>query len=163
MEIKKLKPFLAFNVVIALILFLLLSGSLLFPHPDNWIYFPVFTYHFADQNTLHSLFLHGYIMNFNLGFITTFVLLIFSFMVFFANKRVISFIMVYMMVVIRSLLMLSLSMQNPVDYFSEDGLFSINAVHIGYLIFFALLILLVLIFDSKKRPRIPEPFEIIKD
>ncbi len=151
------------NVSLVILLVFLAVSSFFIPYTENWRYLPVFKFHIFDSDKLIEIFVHTYIFNFNMGFYFQLFVLIFSFMIFFSTKRNISFHMMYILVILRSTLILMQNTTLPHNYISKSGDHSIVSIHVFYIIFFTLLFILNLIFDTKKRPLSTEPYDIIKD
>lgn len=151
------------NFSAMIILSVLIISTFFLPFEENWQYLPVFKFQILDPDKLIEIFVHAFIFDFNLGFYFQLFVLVFSFMIFFSTKRNISFHMMYILLVLRSTLILMQNTTPPSNYISKDGDQTIISIHIFYIIFFGLLFTLNLIFDTKKRPRQSEPYDIIKD
>ena len=151
------------NVSVMIVLTVLILSTFLIAYEENWRFLPVFKFHILQSDKLIEIFAHAFIFEFNLGFYFQLFVLVFSFMIFFSTKRNISFHMIYILLILRSALILMQNTTLPNNYISKNGDNSIIIIHLFYMIFFALLFALNLIFDTKKRPRHSEPYDIIKD
>ena len=151
------------NFSVMIILSVLILSTLFLPFEENWRFLPVFKFQIFSPDKLIEIFVHAFLFDFNLGFYLQLFVLVFSFMIFFATKRNISFHMMYIVVILRSILILMQNTTLPKNYISKDGDQTIMIIHLFYIIFFGLLFALNLIFDTKKRPRHSEPYVSFKD
>ncbi len=151
------------NISMMIVLSLLVILVFFIPFEENWRYLPVFKFHISEPDKSIEIFVHAFLFAFNLGFFFQLFVLIFSWMIFFSTKRNISFHLLYTLIILRSGLILIQSTTLPENYISSPENSSVIVIQSIYLIFFISLFILNLIFDTKKRPRVPEPYEIIKD
>jgi hypothetical protein len=151
------------NLSVMIILALLILSSFIIPFSTSWKYLPVFKFQLFEEDKLLEIFAHAHMFNFNLGFFFQLFTLLFSFLIFFSNKRNIAFQMSYALVIIRSGLILMQNSTIPENYISKKGDSSVIILQSFYLLFFISLYILNKISDSKKRLPNREPYEIIKD
>lgn len=151
------------NFSVMMILSILIISTFFLPFEENWRFLPIFKFQILAPDKFIEIFVHAFIFDFNLGFYFQLFVLVFSFMIFFSTKRNISFHMMYVLLILRSILILMQNTTPPNNYISKDGNQTIISIHLFYIVFFGLLFALNLIFDTKKRPRHSEPYDIIKD
>jgi len=144
---------------------IILTGTLLlslfdFAFPLQ-AFLPLFPYENPTDtvNGVEMIFLHGYFFHFNLGFYASLLMILFCYLVIASKKRNEPFVLVYFMGMARSLFMIIICSQFPIDFFDESKINLLLILHGIYLGLFLLLILLTVFFGAEKRPRIPEPFE----
>ena len=151
------------NFSVMIILTVLILSTIFIRYEEKWQFLPVFKFYILQSDKLIEIFAHAFIFEFNLGFYFQLFVLIFSFMIYFSTKKNISFHMMYILIILRSGLILMQNSTLPKNYISENGDSSVIITQIIYLIIFISLFILNLIFDTKKRPPNREPYEIIKD
>lgn len=151
------------NLVLMTILVLIVFSTFFLEYGNAWQYLPVFKFHILDSDKALEIFVHGYLFDFNLGFFFQLFALIFSFLIYFSTKRDIAFHLMYFVIITRSILILIQNSAPPENYISAKGDSSVIYIQLAYLIFFSVLLILNSFHDPKKRPRIPEPSDIIKD
>lgn len=142
---------------------LLTLSTLFFTYENSWRYLPVFKYHIFESDKALEIFVHSYLFNVNLGFYLQLFVLIFSWMIFLSNKRPIAFHLMYAIVILRSLLIVVQDRTLPHPYVTKNGHEHVLEIQLFYLFLFLILFGINQFSDLKKRPRIPEPSEIIKD
>lgn len=151
------------NISMMVILTLLILSTFFIAFEESWRYLPVFKFQISDNDKLIEIFVHAHLFNFNLGFYFQLFVLIFSFMIFISTKRNISFHMIYILIILRSGLILMQNTTLPENYISRNGDSSVVIAQITYLILFSSIFILNLIFDTKKRPRNSEPSDTNKN
>jgi len=141
------------NVSIMIFLSFLILTSLFLAFTDSWRYLPVFKFYLTEADKDLSIFVHAFMFDINLGFFFQLFVLIFSWMIFFSTKRNISFQMIYVLIIIRSILILIQDSTLSVNYILKNGDSYIKITQIFYLCFFIVLFILNKIYDTKKAPR----------
>jgi hypothetical protein len=160
----KMKRFLRkLNLLVMAILALIVFSTFFLEYGNAWRYLPVFKFHILESDKAMEIFVHGYLFDFNLGFFFQLFAIIFSLMIYFSIKRDIAFHLMYFVIITRNILILIQNSAPPEKYISEPGDTSVIYTQWSYVIFFSALLILNSFHDPKKRPRIPEPYEIIKD
>lgn len=152
-----------FNMTLMGILTLLTISTFFISYEDSWRYLPVFKYHIFESDKALEIFVHTYLFNVNLGFYFQLFVLIFSWMIFFSTKRNIAFHLMYAVVILRSLLVMVQDRTLAHPYVAKNGYEYVLETQLLYLFLFLILFGINHFSDPKKRPRIPEPSEIIKD